>query len=184
MKAQRLRAFALATVIAVVAGHVCAFAQTTVETKLKAAIVSKFPQFVEWPPAALADGAAVTICMVGGGDPMQKDLEDLVAGEALENHPYAVRTVDREADVDGCHVLFAAAAAVASHRPLLRRAAALPVLTVSDDPGFLDNGGIVRLRSVSGRMRFDVNAGAAQRVGLRISSQLLQLAMTVRDGPA
>src|SRR4051812_30757459 len=183
MNARRFSALASATAIAVVAGNVCAAGQTAVETKIKAAIVSKFPQFVEWPPAALANGATVNICVVGA-DAMQKDLEELVAGEAVEDHPLAVRAVDREADVEGCHVLFAAAAAAASHRTLLRRAAALPVLTVSDDLGFLDGGGIVRLRSVSGRMRFDVNTAPAQKVGLRISSQLLQLAMTVRDGPA
>jgi hypothetical protein len=58
------------------------------------------------------------------------------------------------------------------------------VLTVSDDQKFLDQGGIVRLRQVDGRLRFDIDAGAARRAGLRISSQMLQLAATVRGGPA
>jgi hypothetical protein len=38
----------------------------------------------------------------------------------------------------------------------------------------------VRLRLVDGRMRFDINATAAGQAGLRISSQLLQLALSVR----
>src|SRR4051794_36958459 len=105
MNAPRLRAFASATAIAVVAGNVCAFGQATIEAKLKAAIVSKFPQFVEWPPAALANGAPVTICVVGG-DAMQRDLEGLIADEAVDGHPFAVRSVERDADVDGCHLLF------------------------------------------------------------------------------
>jgi hypothetical protein len=66
------------------------------------------------------------------------------------------------------------------HRALLQTAASRPVLTVSDDPHFLDQGGIVQLRVVQGRLRFDIDAGAAKRVGLQISSQLLRLAVSVR----
>ena len=36
------------------------------------------------------------------------------------------------------------------------------------------------LRLVDGRVRFDVNVGAAERVGVRFSSQLLRLAVNVR----
>jgi YfiR/HmsC-like len=66
----------------------------------------------------------------------------------------------------------------------LHRAAALPVLTMGDDDRFLDEGGIVRLRVVDGHPRFDVDEAAARRVGLRISSKLLELAATVRRGPS
>ena len=44
----------------------------------------------------------------------------------------------------------------------------------------LDDGGMVSLRVVDGRLRFDVNMPAVERAGLRLSAQLLGLAMTVR----
>ncbi len=66
--------------------------------------------------------------------------------------------------------------------PLLDDARSRPILTIGDDDRFLDDGGIIRLRVVEGRVRFDVNAAAAQQAGLRISSQLLQLALSVRGG--
>lgn len=153
-------------------------AQTTLENKLKAAIVSKFPQFVEWPAAALEGRATVDVCVVPP-DPFGADLEELVAGETLADRKVTVRHVDRDADLAGCHLLVVSGAS-GSRRPMLQRAGALPILTVGDDPKFLDEGGIIRLRLVGGRMRFDVNADAARRVGLRISSQLMQLAVTVR----
>jgi hypothetical protein len=55
-------------------------------------------------------------------------------------------------------------------------------LTVGDERGFVDEGGMIALRVVDGRVRFDVNVTAARRAGLRLSSQLLQLAMSVRGG--
>jgi hypothetical protein len=63
------------------------------------------------------------------------------------------------------------------------RAAALPILTVGDYGTFLDEGGIVKLLIIDGRVRFEVDLATAGRVGLRLSSQLLQLALNVRGGP-
>jgi len=160
-----------------------ASAQGTLKSKVEAAIVSKFPQFVEWPAGALNGRATIDLCVVPG-DGMQRDLEDVVSGDRIDGRTVAVRRVERDADLSGCQLLFVPASAIPSHRALLKRAAALPVLTVSDDEGFLEGGGIVRLREVDGRVRFDVDAASAARAGLRISSQLLQLAASVRGGPA
>jgi hypothetical protein len=67
---------------------------------------------------------------------------------------------------------------------LLPRAARLPILTVGEYPAFLNDGGIIGLRVIDGKVRFDVNLRQAERVGLRVSSQLLRLARIVRhDAP-
>ena len=155
-------------------------AQATPESRIKAAIVSKFPQFVEWPAKALDGRPSIDICVVTQ-DPIESELSELVSGEKLEGRPIGVRRIDRDTQLDGCHLLFVRAGAIASHRTLLQKAASLPVLTVSVGQPVLE--GIVQLRQVGGRMRFDVNASAAQKSGLRISSQLLQLALTVRGEP-
>ena len=159
-------------------------AQTaTLETRLKAAFLSKFPQFVEWPAETLAGRTTIEIC-VASPNPFGSELDELVAGESLNGRRIVIGVVEREQDVAGCHILFLPARPDGARHPLLRRAESLPILTVGDTPRFLDEGGIVRLRTVDGRLRFDVNAGAAQRVGLRISAQLLRLALSVRGGAA
>jgi len=181
MTSRLLRAIGVGAVLAVAPRP--ALAQPApIEDRLKAAFVSKFAQFVEWPPAALNGRPALDLCVAGPAQ-ISSDLRDLVQGETLNGRAFTVRRVEREQDVDGCHVLFLSGRGEPS-RAALQRAEQLPILTVSDDPGFLDAGGIVRLRLVGGRVRFDVNAAAAQRSGLRISSQLLQLAETVRGGGA
>jgi len=81
--------------------------------------------------------------------------------------------------VPGCHVLFVSSAA--DRVPLFVNAATgAPILTVSDAPGFLDEGGMIELRIIDRRIRFAVNVQAASRAGLRLSSQLLDLAIEVR----
>jgi len=149
------------------------------EYRVKAAFVYQFPQFIEWPAAALSGDARLQIC-VARPNPFGNALRDLVAGEALNGHAIGIRNVSGTSDVDGCHVLFVAAGAGDLYRDALRRAADKPVLTVGESNTFLEQGGIIRLRIVDRRVRFEVNADAAKRAGLRLSSQLLDLAMGVR----
>lgn len=177
--------FRLATIAALGATmvSVCSAQIAAPENRLKAAIVSKFVQFVDWPLTSRDAPTRIDLC-VGVPDPFGQDLDELVAGQQLNGRPIVARRVDRDADLAGCRVLYLPLRPDGRVHPLLHRASSLPILTVGDDTTFLDHGGIVQLRVVGGRVRFDVNAAAARRVGLRISSQLLQLAASVRGGGA
>lgn len=154
-------------------------AQAPNVNQLKAAIVSKLPQFIEWPDASLAGRETLDLC-VAAPNPFGHDLEELVAGDSVARRPVAVHILDAGDDPTRCHLLFLPADTAPARRMLLQTVASHPIVTVSDDPRFLDAGGMVGLRSVNGRMRFDVNVAAARKVGLRISAQLLQLAASVR----
>jgi len=155
-------------------------AEVVPEARLKAAFVSKFPQFVEWPRQVLDGRQALDVC-VAAPDPFGADLAELLAGETANGRPLALRRIESAAEVPQCHLLFLPARPEGRH-PLLAAAAARPILTVGDSPGFLDEGGMVGLRVVNGRVRFEIDEAAARRTGLRISSQLLRLALAVRGG--
>jgi hypothetical protein len=150
------------------------------EYRLKAAFVYRFPQFVEWPASAVQDSQTVDLCVLQP-NPFGSELEQLVDGESLGGRPLRVRVVTAIGALSGCHALFAgdrsegAAAA-------LKAVAGRPVLTVGESDQFLDAGGIIALKVVDRRVRFEVNASNAQKAGLRINAQLLNLAAAVRGG--
>ena len=152
------------------------------EYRLKAAFVYQFPQFVEWPAAAWKGAAGVQICILQP-NPFGRELEALVRGESLNGRPYSIREITGPDGVGGCHLLFIPGNAKAGGE-VLRAARGSSVLTIGEGDRFLDQGGIIVLRIVERRVRFEVNAAGAQNVGLRISSQLLSLALSVRGGPS
>lgn len=151
------------------------------ESRLKAAFLYKFAQFVEWPPAATASTTSVNLCITGPRASRQF-LEELVAGETIAGKPLAVHEATSD-NVIHCHLLFLNADD-GPRRALLRRVSDHPILTVSDAPRFLDEGGIVLLRVVDNRVRFEIDAEAARRANLRLNTQLLRLAADVRGGAA
>ena len=168
-------------VVAVTCAPALTGAQSTSdEYRLKAAFVYRFPQFVEWPDTAVQESRTLDLCVLHP-NPFGSELEQLVIGESLGGRPLHVRVIDTVDALPGCHALFAGAhSAIAA--AALQAVSGRPVLTVGETDEFLNAGGIIALKIVDRRVRFDVNAANAQKAGLRISAQLLNLAAAVRGG--
>jgi hypothetical protein len=151
------------------------------EYRVKAAFISKFPQFVDWPGEVWNAPGPFELCVVRP-NPFGSVLSELVDGEAVRGRRLAVREIDRDGSVDRCRILFIPSGLSPGRTPAFERALRLPTLTVSDDGDFLSDGGIIGLHVAGGRVRFDVNVAQAARVDLRLSSLLLRLAGRVIGG--
>jgi hypothetical protein len=91
------------TLMPVAARPVCA--QSPVEeSRLKAAFLYRFAQFVEWPSDATASAASVNLCVSGPGV-SRAFLAELAAGETLAGKPVAVHDATSD-NVTDCHLLF------------------------------------------------------------------------------
>jgi hypothetical protein len=152
--------------------------RTPSEEAVKAALVSRFPQFVQWPDAVWDKRETIELCVVRPAV-LTEALQDLVADERVDQRPLHVRPILANEDPRDCHVLYVTAGTPGT-ADLLKRVATRPILTVSDAPDFLDAGGIVLLHTAGTRVRFAIDAAAADRAGLRLNFQLLRLATDVR----
>ena len=152
------------------------------EYRLKASAIHQFPQFVEWPSATWREARALQLCVLEP-NPFGYELEELIRGETLNGRPLAVREIYGSDDLAGCQILFVS---LRSGDPsaVLKATTGRPVLTIGEAEDFLESGGIVLMKIVDGKVRFEVHATNAQKAGLRISSQLLSLALAVRGGPS
>jgi hypothetical protein len=150
---------------------------------VKAAFLHRFSHFVTWP----GNTAAGDTLLVGivGTDPFGSVIDRLFAGKPPGGRTVVLRRFASFDDVSYCHILFVGAT---DRRSLLRAMARLrhtPVLTVGEQSDFLAVGGIIRLKVTDDRVRFDVNVAAADSAHLRLSSELLRVADTVKgQGPA
>jgi hypothetical protein len=146
------------------------------DVAVKAAFLFNFAKFTEWP--RLPAGAPITICVVDE-DEIAASLAAIVRGQMVDGRAVGVLRSPEAAEWTACHILFIADTATRRAAAALPAIKALPVLTVSDDPGFARAGGIIELYVEAGRMRFAVNTAAVERSGVRLSSRLLGLAKLV-----
>lgn len=139
--------------------------------QVKAGFVLNFSKYTEWP---LTAGSELRVCSLSAAA-LSGSLEQL-AGRQVAGRDIRVLAPVAPADVGNCQVLFIAAADSARIGSVLRDLASRPVLTISDAPDFVREGGMIGMKLRAGRVRFDINRIAARDAGLHLSSQLLKLA--------
>jgi hypothetical protein len=155
------------------------------EYQVKAAFVSNFVQFVEWPATAFNGANDPIVVAVVGDNPFGPALEQAVRGKSARGREIRVRyarNVAQAVAAGPTHVLYIAPAA--GEKPpaqAVRDAAATGRLTIADVDDFVAAGGCVQFFADDNKMRFTINTSALNRAGLRASSKLLQLAKVYKE---
>ncbi len=152
-------------------------AQSSPDAVVKAGFVYNFAKFAEWPAGALSD-SQVTLCLVGG-DPMAA-VSNLLEGKPLHGRTLTVRRNVRGDEIKGCGIVYLTDIDERRQNDALRVLRNLPVLTIGDAEGFAEAGGMIGLVASDDRIQFEVNIDVSQRAGLKIHSQLLKLARSVK----
>jgi hypothetical protein len=153
--------------------------QTASESSVKSAFLYKFTHFVDWPPESLGSpGDPLAMCVMGR-DELTEVLEHAVDGRSAQNHPLVVRRIESAREARECHLLFIGWSKLDKIQEVLGELGQRPTLTVGDVKGFASRGGMINLMREGRKLRFEINRRAAERAGIRLSSQLLKLAKLV-----
>ena len=156
------------------------------EYQVKVAFLYNFIKFVEWPGAkALGQTHTANICITGT-DPFGPALDILTKASSAELAINIKRNVAADA-VPSCHILFISRSEEGYTGAIIANASRYPVLTVSEIPGFADNGGIIEMSKTEksiglfskDKINLRVNVKNAEAKQLRIDAQLLEIAAEV-----
>jgi hypothetical protein len=142
--------------------------EVTQEYRVKAGFLYNFVKYVEWPEPITGP---IRIC-VAGQNPFGTVLTDLLRNERVRGAALTAAAIP--GPEPGCHVVFTPR--TSNVQAYVRAAAGTPTLTVGETVDFIQLGGMINFTLEQGKVRFEINRSAAERVGLRISSRLLQLA--------
>jgi hypothetical protein len=148
------------------------------EERVKAAFLYNFAKFVDWTGKD-ESGSANLLMGVAGDNVTARTLEQAVQGKLLGRRPIVVRAIDDPRELAACNLVFLGWMDAPRVKQVLEALRGGPVLTVGQAPGFVQMGGMIGLFQEDNKIRFDVNLGAAERAGLKISARLLALARTV-----
>jgi len=150
----------------------------SLEYSVKAAYLTKFGIYVEWPAASFASPSSPLVLCVAGNDPFGAALDQAAAQQRVEGRPVQVKRLKAVTRDAGCHILYLGFSDPQSIGQALAAVHGAPVLTVGDTANA--DGEIIRFVVENNRVRFDIDEVEASRNGLKISSKLLSLALHVR----
>ncbi len=146
------------------------------EYQIKAAFLLNFTRYIEWPRKS----GDLQICVVGP-DVFGNTLNDIVAGKVVNGRKLVVRKNVLPAEAAGCDMAYLSPAGTRQIREALKALESSATLTVGEDADFLGMGGMIAFAPLDGKIRFYINATAAERAGIGISSRLMVLGRNPRD---
>jgi hypothetical protein len=160
-------------------------AQDTVskEYQIKAAYLYNFAKFVEWPPQSFTNQLAPLVIGVFDPNPFGSELQTIAVSHQINGRAIVIKPVANAAQAAGVHLLFIGATEDDRVAATLVALNGTGVLTVGESDRFAAAGGIIRFVRSDDKVRFQINAAAAEHQGLKISAQLLKLATATHREP-
>ncbi len=153
------------------------------EYAIKAAFLYHFASYVTWPQGGSAKATDEPFVIgVLGADPFGAILDDLAKAKLVDGRKVAIRRFKSVADCVPCPILFISSSDAGRLDLVLHKLGASPTLLIADTQSAATRGVHINFFIENNKVRFEVNAEAAQRTGLKISSKLLRLARIVESG--
>jgi hypothetical protein len=151
------------------------------EYLLKAVFLFNFTQFVDWPANAFENAQSPLVIGVIGDNPFGAYLTQTVSGEKINGHPLTVQYYKSEEEIKLCHILFVNVNETKKLEQVLETAKGKNMLTVSDHPDFLKQGGMIRFVTNNNKIKLQINIDACRESKMVLSSKLLRLAEIIKN---
>ncbi len=148
------------------------------EYLVKSAMLYHFARFTKWPEQTFQDSDEPFRFCVIGKDPFGPDLDALVR-ETIRNRDIVTTRLRKIHHAKNCQLLFIAQSERKHLQNILDQLAGRPILTIADMENFAKEGGIIELKLVDNKIRFEINLGVAKEVDISFRSELLLLADTI-----
>jgi len=152
-------------------------ARETNEYLVKAAFLFNVARMVKWPDESKRDkkNQPIVFCFMGDRRFGERVRATIAKRRIRERQLRFIKDVQLQ-DVEQCHVLFIRESWQVRINEIFAKIENDPVLTVSDELGFLERGGMVIMQKEGKRLRLEVDLERVREHNIKISSRLLTLA--------
>jgi hypothetical protein len=157
----------------------CIAADSISEDSVRAAYLYRFAGYVTWPQNLPAD--APLVIDVVDSPAVARELRRMLPAHSINGHGAEVREISGLQDLGKAQIVYVAA----GHAQLLRQlrpGSSAAMLLVSAEENGLNCGSVINFVNVDRNVRFEVSLSAAQRWGLKVSADLLGVAVRVQGG--
>lgn len=159
------------------------------EYVVKALYLKQFLFFVEYPESAFSNKKDPIVIGIIGKDPFGVLLDKMAAAETVGNRKLIIERLKYTEPIEQlkkCHLLFISTfvsktktVSRSKIKSILDELKTSPVLTIGEVKGFGHLGGMVNFVILNNKVKFEINKTAADNAGIKIRSNLLNLAIEI-----
>ena len=161
-------------------GPLWAAPETSREYTIKAGFVYNFTKFIQWPASvdASIESQGLQFC-IAGKDRFGRALDGFAKALEENNKSLVIQKGVLPKSSTACHILFIDSSVSDQLEEYLKHVKGKPTLVVSDSPDFAERGVGINFVIRRNKTRFEINPYTVKESGIKISSELLKLAILV-----
>ena len=145
------------------------------EYKFKTVFIYNFTKYIVWPD----DGNELVIGIYGSNPVVIEAFQRMAAAKTAHSKKLIIKTFPTLAAMEKCHILFIPYESSDSLGKILGKTKGNNTLVITEKEGMATAGSCINFINVDGKLKFEFNQAVAEEQGLKISSQLLGLAILV-----
>jgi YfiR/HmsC-like len=144
---------------------------------LKAVCMYNFTRYIEW---SIEQSENEFVIGIIGPSAIDKPISEIARTNTVNNRKIVIKHFSKPEDISYCHMLFIPRSCPVPLQSILDRAGK-GVLVVSEEPGFARQGAAFNFIPVHDKLKFEANLKAINAAGVKVSSQLLRLAIVINQ---
>jgi hypothetical protein len=145
--------------------------------KFEAIYIYSFTKYLSWPDNTIKNQFVVGIY---GYSPMQQELVSVTNGKSVGDKSISVKNYNSLEEIENCQILFVSTEYEGDLPELTKIANTKHILLITDGNDMSGKGAGINLVNVDGKQKFELNEAAVKKAGLKISNQLIPLAILVK----
>ena len=161
--------------------HAPSYDQTNVKSQqyaFKAAFLFRFIEYIEWKNSSESPTFNFAVL---GKSPITEQMRLIAKEQLVKNKKMNIKEYDNLDQVGFCHILFIPENSPIPIEKIVSKFAEKPVLIVTEEAEQKENGSHINFFISDNKLKFEINRKAVNKVGIKISSQLLQHAILVDE---
>jgi hypothetical protein len=171
----RRRKFILMVLVVFATGM--SYAQTEAEeSSLKAAFIYNFTHFIEWDDDVFTDNFIIGVV---GNSLIDEPLEEIARTRKVGNKNITIRYYKSPEDIEKCNILFISKNNKAPLSEFLTKPELKKTLIIGEKEDYALKGAGINFVILDKKLKFEVNKRSLDDAGLKVSAQLLKLAIII-----
>lgn len=149
-------------------------ANAQVQFDVYAGFMVHFAKFVQWPSGEHATDFVIGVV---GNTPLKAKLESMATSKTINGKKIIVKNVEKSSDLEACNMVFIPKTESSKIASLHVESKSKNVLLISEGVGNIAKGTTFNFIEKEGKIRFEYSQAEADAHGLKVSSDLVKLAI-------
>lgn len=140
-----------------------------------AVLTLNLARFTSWPETAFnSEHAELNLCVIGNNVVQQSFVK--IDNKRINTKTLHIINISRLRNLSLCHLIYVSELERKVLVQVFLELKNSPILTVGENMQFIQEGGMVALEKINGKMQININLSSVKKSGLVVSSRLLSLA--------